>query len=33
VSSITLNQERLKKHYHDAIEVAYVVKGSCKTHK
>jgi len=22
-----------KKHYHDGIEIVYVLKGSCKTHK
>ncbi|PJE62912.1 hypothetical protein COU88_02420 [Candidatus Roizmanbacteria bacterium CG10_big_fil_rev_8_21_14_0_10_39_6] len=22
-----------QKHYHDSIEILYIVKGSCKTHK
>ncbi len=22
-----------KKHYHDGIEIVYVIKGNCKTHK
>lgn len=22
-----------KRHYHDGVEVEYVIKGSCKTHK
>jgi quercetin dioxygenase-like cupin family protein len=22
-----------KKHYHDGIEIVYIVKGSCRTHK
>lgn len=22
-----------KKHFHDAIEIEYVIKGNCKTHK
>ncbi|PIZ93135.1 MAG: hypothetical protein COX82_03295 [Candidatus Magasanikbacteria bacterium CG_4_10_14_0_2_um_filter_41_10] len=22
-----------KKHYHDGIEIVYVLKGNCKTHK
>lgn len=22
-----------KKHFHDGIEIVYVIKGSCKTHK
>lgn len=22
-----------KKHFHDGIEIVYIIKGSCKTHK
>ena len=24
---------REPKHYHEAVEIEYVIKGSCKTHK
>ena len=22
-----------KKHYHDAVQIVYIIKGNCKTHK